>query len=517
MSSTSGVVADVDVVVVGFGAAGVAAAISAAESGASVLVLEKLPQEAHTPSAVFAGSMIMVATDIDAATRYLEECARDAVGPAECRAWAEGAAELEQWLKDRIPELEVHALAGHHGGALYPEFDGASAVITRDFRGPGRSSGSGEWLFRRLERVMEKTGRVEVRWGVRASRLLRTNRRIDGVSWEDDAGQQAQVRSRRAVVLATGGFENDQELCRTYLRAWPMYFAGNPANTGDGLRMAQAAGAGLWHMQVAIGRQAANFDLDGLACNYQMSIVPGAFVVVDSSGKRFCDESAYIPIHTTWAEMQEWNTRERGFSKIPAYWVFDARRFASRLAAGPQPQGTSRPRWSEDNVAELERGWVVSAPTIRELAEELGMDPDVLESEVRAFNAAVDSGSDAWGRDASTSEPLRHGPFYAVRMFPGGVNTSGGPRHDAGGRVLDAFGEPIEGLYAAGSVSQLIGCIYPSPGAGWSEALVTGTIAGAEAARNIDSKSPQRDLNHSDDIDNYRKGADAHYSGISAD
>jgi succinate dehydrogenase/fumarate reductase flavoprotein subunit len=472
---------EVDVVVVGLGAAGVTAALSAAEAGARVLVLEKQSRERHTPSAVFAGSMIMLALDEDLATEYLVACADGGTPEAECRSWAQGALDIESWLTKHCPGIAAAELGGHHGGPVYPDLPGAAGVVTRDFRFPGERSGSGELLHEALVRAMEATGQVEIWWDSPARRLLRDESgTVVGV--ETRAGPR--VLARGGVILATGGFENDPDACRAYLRAWPMYFSGNPGNAGDGLRMAQDVGAQLWHMNVAIGRQATHVQGDdGSWHNYQMNLTGDPFVVVDRTGHRFCDEGRYIRIHTSWHELQHWDVPSRSFSRIPAYWVFDSRRFATRLAAGAEPRTSTRPRWSDDNLAELRRRWVVRGASLFELGEQLELpDPGALERTVASYNAGCTTGHDAFSRSEDTLTPLDAPPYYAVRLYPGGVNTAGGPRHDANGRVLDAFGGAIDGLFAAGSVSQMIGHTYPSPGAGWSEAVATGRLAGTSAA-----------------------------------
>jgi succinate dehydrogenase/fumarate reductase flavoprotein subunit len=475
---------DADVIVIGVGAAGVAAAITAAEAGASVLVLEKQSADRHTPSAVFAGSMIMLAVDEDQATQYLLHCANSATAEPECRAWAHGAAHLESWLTEHCPGIAAVDLGGHHAGAIYPDLPGSQGVVARDFRFPGERSGSGELLHRSLMSALRRTGRVEVRWDSPARRLIRDAAgAVIGVEFGRSDEPARRVLAGSGVVLACGGFENDIQACATFLRATPMYFAGNPANAGDGLRMAQQVGAGLWHMNVAIGRQATHVQgSDGRWHNYQMHLTDGAFVVVDRFGRRFCDESAYVRIHTTWHEMQMWDVESRSFSRIPAIWIFDSRRFAARLAAGSDPANSDRPAWSQNNRAELDRGWVRSAWSIEGLAAELDLDPAILVQTVQQYNDTGSGGADRFGRAAASRIALDQPPFYAVLLYPGGVNTSGGPRHDAGGRVLDAFGDPLAGLYAAGTVSQLIGHTYPSPGAGWSEALCSGQIAGQRAA-----------------------------------
>jgi succinate dehydrogenase/fumarate reductase flavoprotein subunit len=77
--------------------------------------------------------------------------------------------------------------------------------------------------------------------------------------------------------------------------------------------------------------------------------------------------------------------------------------------------------------------------------------------------------------------PVKSGPFYCVKLYPGGSNTTGGPRRNQQAQVLNTYGEPIEGLYAAGELGQATGMQYPADGSNLSEAFCFGQIA-AESA-----------------------------------
>jgi len=114
----------VQVLVVGFGAAGASAAITARRLGASVLVLEKQAVAAHTPSTRMSGGLIMGMTDAAAGARYLGLCAGGMIPGAVSAAWARRAVELRDWLDELVPELELSAI----GGAEQRELDGAEAV-----------------------------------------------------------------------------------------------------------------------------------------------------------------------------------------------------------------------------------------------------------------------------------------------------------------------------------------------------------------------------------------------------
>jgi len=138
--------------------------------------------------------------------------------------------------------------------------------------------------------------------------------------------------------------------------------------------------------------------------------------------------------------------------------------------------------WSPDNSREIEKGWIKKADSVAELAKLAGIeDPAALAETVARYNAGCAAGNDEFGRPADTLVPLDSPPYYCVAMFPGGSNTCGGPRKDERARVLDAFGEPIPGLYAAGELGEAVGLLYPANGANLSESICFGRIAAADA------------------------------------
>ena len=399
---------------------------------------------------------MLTVTDVERGARYLDRCAGGTTPYGVSRAWAELAAGLDDWLHEACPGITSVPGQGMHGGAAHREFEGADAVRTLQFTLPGAAGRPGVELFEALVAAARGTGRVRIAWSHRGRRLVRDDTgRVAGPECTLADGSVRRIRARRGVVLTTGGFENDPGLVRQYLRAAPMYFAGNPDNTGDGLRMAQAAGAALWHMNGAEGRQVGRFDLgDGRFLSFQMAIPPGGYIVLDGAGRRFCDEHRYTQIHTAWYELLAYDPVSHTYPRIPAYWVFDARRFdAAPLVSsmiGPVSMGLYT--WSGDNTAELARGWITTASSGTELGKLLGLArPEAVEETLAAYNAGCVTGDDAFGRPESSLLPLEP-PLYAVPLYPGGVGTMGGPQHDEHGRVLDPFGEPIPGLYSAGSV-----------------------------------------------------------------
>jgi hypothetical protein len=192
-----------------------------------------------------------------------------------------------------------------------------------------------------------------------------------------------------------------------------------------------------------------------------------------------------IRVRRAYARLQPWNTRPAVVElRIPSYWMFDRRRFGSGPLAAPVGQAlTGAHSWSADNRAELERGWIQQGTSVAEVAERVGLeDPAAAERTVRAHNDGCTRAEDEFGRPRESLVPLDSPPFYAIPLFPGASNTSGGPRRNERAQVLDPFGEPIPGLYGAGELGQAIAHLYPSPGASLSDALCFGRIEGEAAA-----------------------------------
>jgi succinate dehydrogenase/fumarate reductase flavoprotein subunit len=242
---------EADLVVVGYGGAGAAAAITAADLGADVVVLEKQPATRHTPSTRMA-SIIMVVNDANAAARYFDRCAGGMIPWAVSRAWAERAAELPRWFERVGVELELHRIRG----AQHPEFEGYDSVDVclatppdSQVRIEKRIELTGIPLaassvrppsseyFDALARAVKARKRITVVFNTSARRLVREPEgRVQGVLADSD-GRSVRVRGRKGIVLTCGGFEFDAQMKLNYLKAGPVHFYGNPDNTGDGVRV----------------------------------------------------------------------------------------------------------------------------------------------------------------------------------------------------------------------------------------------------------------------------------------
>lgn len=497
-----------DLVVVGFGAAGAAAALTAARSGARVALVEKQLEGAHYPSTRMSGGLIMTVRDVEAAMPYLTACAGGMVPDSVLRAWAGRAAALRGWL--RAIGLESVPLAG----GWHPHFSGHDAleVIAVPKRALGDIKidetermlatrmgtlpkgmlasgmfGNGREVFAALERAVRAAPDIRLFYGHAADRLLREGGEapVTGVEAIAD-GERVRFVARRGVVLSCGGYEFDETMKLNYLKAYPIHFYGTRANTGDGVRMAQEIGADLWHMNQMIGRAIAHFELDGEPFNFNIAIAPAPYLFTDKYGRRFTNEDLQaMSKEHFYYELLGYDVERMEYPRIPAYWFFDRRRLeAGHLVLREAGLvGVGLYDWSADNSQEIARGWISAGEDAESAARKAGLvDPAGAARTVVEYNEACRRGADVFGRSLETLIPLEP-PIYCMPIYPGGASTCGGPRRDEMARILDVRGRPIEGLFGAGELGEAVGLLYPSGGANLSDGLCFGQIAAETALR----------------------------------
>ncbi|MDF2925741.1 MAG: fumarate reductase/succinate dehyfrogenase, flavoprotein subunit [Paenibacillaceae bacterium] len=363
---------ETDVIVVGFGASGGVSAVSAYDSGAEVIILEKMSRPGG--SSILAGGALKAVHDVEAGVAYLTHTQGGRVDEQRIRTFAEGLYELPDYLQ-KLAEADGAKIAvrpSQGGAGVYP-FPGADTFYTvfvqqiPGFEGYDWSSTGGNLNGQRLIRLLsdnvEKRG-IPVHYNSPVKRLVQDGSgAVIGVEAQLE-GKPAVIRARKGVILASGGFEFNEKLKKEYLEATPVYSMGNPGNTGDGVLMAQKAGAALWHMWHIHGSYGFKFpDFEPA-----IRIAPGGvrndnrkvpWVLVDQAGKRFMNEYHPAPQDTMHRPLQFFDPDIPGYSRIPAYMIFDEEgrklgRIANPLSAHPDHQY----EWSSDNSAEVERGWI---------------------------------------------------------------------------------------------------------------------------------------------------------------
>jgi 3-oxosteroid 1-dehydrogenase len=531
------------VVVVGSGAAGMAAALAAASQGASVTLLEAADLLGGT--AAISGGVVWIpgspwaaAAGVDdtpdEGLEYLRGLALGDVDWALCETYVREGVRVVRSIEERaalrwqlmrgFPDYHAEIAGGKAGGRgleILPIR--LSDEIRRRIRpdpyevGPltineaGAGQPSEAELERRVRDGIFARGpgliggmlaaivalAVDVRISTRAISLVTASGRVVGV--EADG-----TRFDGQVVLASGGFERNPALVRTFLRGPLLAPAGPPSNRGDGLLMGMTLGAALGNMSEAWwcpAMEVPGETIDGapfFRVLFTDCAHPGG-LVVDSAGRRFADESAnYSDFGRAF---HDFDSGGYSFPRETSWLVFDSVRRAERAFVGDTVWSldSADARASSVSHAELEPDpdWLVRSETLEGLAERIGILPTRMRGTVARFNQQAARGvDDDFGRGSyvydrmsqggATIRPVDRPPFYAVRVIPGSLGTKGGLRTDGLGRVLRVGGGVIPGLYAAGNVAaNPFGCAYPGPGATVGPAVVFGSLAGETAARSV--------------------------------
>ena len=484
------------VVVIGYGYAGAMAAIAAADAGARVTLVEK----AATPGGISVCSAggLRIAQDAGRASAYLratnggktpddvlETLAQGMTGLApRLRALADGlGARIETRQSPGNYPFEGHetfgfayveALADATAEALYPHV---------------RGNPQGALLFAVLERNVARRTGITVRLNTPAERLVTEHGRVTGVKLASGEALHG------AVVLAAGGFEGDAQMQAQYWPGGAMLNAAYAGNTGDGIRMAQAVGADLWHMWHA--HACYGFEVPGHAYGVRVKrlpdwlpgpdglpgheVPPVAWILLDGHGRRFMNEYEPYLQDTGARALAEMDVARQTMPRNPAWFVTDADGLTLYPMGKPTWNDASAGyEWSDDNSAEVASGVFRRAGSVAELAQIIGAQASAVAATLSAWSGACTARHDPLGRPPSSMRDLAP-PYFAASVVPVVSNTQGGPRHDAAQRVLDPFGAPIPGLWAAGECGSVFGHLYLS-GGNIAECFVGGEIAGRTAA-----------------------------------
>ena len=304
-------------------------------------------------------------------------------------------------------------------------------------------------------------------------------------------GRLIKVQARRGVIVASGGFGQNQEMREKYLpKPTNSDWGCEPkTNTGDPIKAAEAIGAQLKFMDKAwwvTTVKAPNEEFPRLS-EIEKSL-PGNYTV-NKSGKRFANESQnYL---TFMLEVLE--KEKLGESCAPMYMIFDANH-RRNYPVGPLMPGKFFP---DILVKIVHRDWfgsdfLTSASTIEELAAKTGIDADALQSTIKQVNNFSTTGKDLdfqrgdnerdrFSGDPSLLNPclgpVDTAPFYAMRIDPGEFATCGGMTINEHGQVLDNDNQAIAGLYATGNCTPALLTTYPGPGATIGPAMTFGFIA----------------------------------------
>jgi fumarate reductase flavoprotein subunit len=490
-----------ELVVLGGGGAGLAAALAAAENGCkSIVVLEKASSATGSTGMAHdifgAESPVQKRWGIDAPKDELFKVAMEwahwtKINPRIVRAFIDKSGDTIGWLENMGLSFE-----------LIQYYPNQVPLVRHSVKGHGHA------LMKTLRDNCEKNG-VKILTLTPGKKILRDGQgKISGVAAESKQGEL--TIAAKSVIVATGGYGNNKEMLKKYCPYFhdTITYDGPPSNTGDGILMAMeigAATAGLGAMNLhgpfikpksdshTMKMDAKGIDGSPLRITLWFLAWEPEMLWVNKKGKRFVDEGyqlAFFAFGNTVALQPD------GI----AYTLFDTATLrkiekdglirpgaASHANWLPVSAATPLPGLEREIQKQADKGELKISGSWNEIAGWMGADPAVLKSTIDEYNAACDDKHDnLFAKDRRYMLPLRIPPFYAVKGHIGLCDAYGGIKINENMEALDSGDNPIPGLFAAGSTT---GCwesesyCYRLTGHLVGFALNSGRIAGENAVK----------------------------------
>ncbi len=481
----------VDLLICGYGCAGASAAIEAydLEPDAKILIIEKAPEEFAGGNCRVSGQSLLISKNKEALKDYQRKMSEaNPVTEEFLDDWAEKMVNLEPWIQKIAQDVGAEFLRGtgftERDAVLeFPEFGARDAVAYTSTILP---IPSGVWLA--LKANVENRN-IPVWFDAPLVDLIQDPDTLEVFgAWVTHEGKRRAVRAERGVILAVGGYESDKQMQRDYYGLSNVTPLGTPYNQGDGIRILQKAGAEMWHLrnQGQSGGIWPGVHLPHQETAYLRNFMLPAFswFDIDNTGRRFYNEANELQL-THYKEKKHGRWVDVPLNEAyPVYMIFDeTTRQAGKLVLEVMTWSAvvTAEEWSEDNSAEIESGLIKKADDFASLAQQIGVDPAVLEQQVERYNASCAAGQDEdHERSADTLLPVANGPFYALPITPAIVCTGGGAKRDMEGHVFDHQGNVIPRLFEAGELGSFISDLYQN-GSYLTEAMITGRGAARSA------------------------------------
>lgn len=487
-----------DIVIVGAGGAGMTAALTAAEKGANVIILESQAavggnsvratggmNAADTPAQdenEFGESAGVEKTLKTARTTYADNVTITKLAEEVEKQWADYQANPVGYFdSDELMELDtmiggkginnpelVEELADESADGVewlkkyginltsVGSFGGASVKrIHRPVNAEGKTIAVGSYMIPLLEKACEENDKISIQLETTATTILTDeNGKAVGVKAVGATGNEVTVNAK-AVILATGGFGANLDMVAELVPALKGFMTTNAAGAqGQGIEMAQALGAATVDMNQIQIHPTVQFDTAALITE---GLRGDGAVLINAEGKRFIDEVGTRDVVSA-AEIAQPGSY--------SYLVVDqAMLDKSSVIAGY-----------------VKRGFVFQGNTYEELAEALGVDAATFAETMNTWNTYVEAKNDPDFGRTSFAQPLNTAPYYAIKVTAGVHHTMGGLVINTDTEVLKDDGTAIAGLYAAGEVTGGVHGANRLGGNAVADFVVFGRIAGEEAA-----------------------------------
>lgn len=408
-----------DVVVVGSGGAGLAAAIQAHDLGASVVVVEKMSVIGGNTNKASAG-MNAAETKfqklkgiVDSKDLFYNETmtgGKNKNNPELLRYFVENAPDAIDWLDNNGIELSGITTTG-------------GMSVDRTHR-PASGAAVGGYLISGLVKNINRRG-IEVMLDSNVTEIITENHKVVGVKVTEEDGSIQTIKAK-AVIIATGGFSANREMVEKYRPDLKGFVTTNHKGaTGSGIMILEKLGAGTVDMKEIQIHPTVEQTTSYLISE---SIRGGGAILVSQIGKRFVNEL---------------DTRDKVSAeiiKLPehySYILFDQ-------------QVRDENKAVEEYVS---HDLVVQADSINELAQKLSIDANTLSNTIERYNQFVNTKQDEdYGRTTGMRHPINKAPYYAIKIAPGVHHTMGGVTINTHTQVLDTAKNVIQGVFAAGEV-----------------------------------------------------------------
>lgn len=452
-----------DVVIIGAGGAGLAAAVQANQNGSSVIVVEKMGKVGG--NTILAGGALNAVDDRsetaikqnDSVEWHYEQTLSggDYQGdPVLVHTLVSNAWDGVEWLKELGMEFDESKLFTVTGG------------LWERAHKPVMPVGTG--FFDAYNRYIDTHEGVEVLLNTRATEItVGEDGRVNGVIATGETGNTVTLKANNGVIVATGGFAKSVELRQAYNTQWAdlgesIMSTNHAGATGDGIKMMMKLGADFVQMgniQLLPLGDPATGSLSG---NIEMNVETRIFI--NKEGNRFVNEGGRRDEMT-----------QALFEQTDNYmWIV--------MDSDKYPTGDEKNNFNESVNELIAAGRAVKGETLEELAAAMNVPAENLIAAVDDFNAHVASGeTDAFGRTLYET-PIDNGPFYAAPRVPTVHHTMGGVRINQYAQVIDENGFIIPGLYAAGEVTGGIHGANRLGGNALTDTVVFGRIAGDSAS-----------------------------------
>ena len=456
---------EADVVILGTGFAGQVSAITAHDAGASVLMIEKAPEGHQGGNSRICSQLVWSPSEkiLEDSFQYLKAMTAGTGYPVPdeyLRFYIKSSHENKAWLESlgatMIPRMKPGTYV-----PFYPEFPGADAIASEvaAYTVGGKYKGSGSvWYF--LEDLIRQKKQIRKMYQTPGKKLIRDPETMEirgVVAMRGD--KEIYIKAKKAVIICAGGYEFNLQMIRDYIHVQDFASPGSPYNTGDGIRMCMAVGADLVNMASSASPWGFFCRVPDHLSSLLFFPLKGGHIRIGADSRRYKDEY-WTPPSGPWPNhrpefcgmVKENGTYRREKTPFPIHAIIDEE---ARLS-GPLWFGIGFPgqienfRCSGDNTTEIKKGYAIGAGTMEELALKVDKDPIALQDTVKRWNAACAAGEDReYGRTKNLT-PLVKPPFYAVKVIPSAINTQGGMLRNVESQVINVFGQPIPGLYAAG-------------------------------------------------------------------